>query len=165
MRVIFLLWLLATLDAAFAGFRAAASRNALLDKRAYYSRSLLIGAAYGQVMVGLVGAAVIAVAHAEPSFWSIALAAATRFLWVMVPFAVLVILAFVVRLIPSIDWKCISSVVVFGPCVLIRPALMVAATVYAVEVAPKSPVLDILAIAALTVMLTAEVVLRQFMRR
>ena len=50
------LWLLATIDSAFIGFREAAGRNALIDKRAYYRRALVRGALVGQVAVLIVGA-------------------------------------------------------------------------------------------------------------
>ena len=123
----------------------------------------VFGVAVAWASCGVAGVAggVAAVAHVDPSFWPIAIDAAARFLRVMIPFAVLVILAFGVRLVPSIDWKCISSVVVFGPCVLVRPALMVAATAYAVVDAPHSVVLYVLAALALTAMLTAEAILRK----
>jgi len=155
------LWILATLDAAFAGFRAAAGRNALLDKRAYYRRSLLIGALYGQVMAGVVAAVVLAIAHVERGFWPEAMAAATRFLWVMTPYAAIVVLAIAVRLIPSIDLKCISSVVVFGPCVLIRPVVVIAGAVYGLWGSTSDPRLDLLAAITVLVILTSEWVLRR----
>ena len=50
------LWLLATIDSAFIGYREAAGRNALIDKRAYYRRALIRGALVGQVAVLIVGA-------------------------------------------------------------------------------------------------------------
>ena len=48
-----LLYLLATCDAAFCGFRAAAGRNALLFKRAYYLRAMGRGALWGQLAVAV----------------------------------------------------------------------------------------------------------------
>jgi len=155
------LWILATLDAAFAGFRAAAGRNALLDKRAYYGRSLLIGALYGQIMAGIVAVVVIAIARVDQGFWAEAMAAATRFLWVMTPYAVIVVLAVAIRLIPSIDLKCISSVVVFGPCVLIRPIMVVAAMAYGLWGVTADPRLDLLASVTVLVILTSELALRR----
>ena len=50
-----LLWFLATVDAAFIGYREAAGRNALIDKRAYYRNAMLRGAALGQIAVLLAG--------------------------------------------------------------------------------------------------------------
>ena len=130
MSIIFSLWLLGTLDSAFSGFRAAAGRNALIDKRAYYIRSLLIGAAYGQAMMAVIAAAVLWFSSTDDWFWSTAVRAAGRFEMLLWPFAGLVLLALVVRLIPSIDLKCISSVVVFGPCVLIRPVVVIVGALY-----------------------------------
>jgi hypothetical protein len=50
------LWLLATIDSAFIGYREAAGRNALIDKKAYYRRALIRGALVGQIAVLIVGA-------------------------------------------------------------------------------------------------------------
>ena len=52
---VLLLWLLATVDSAFIGYRDAAGRNALIDKRDYYRRALLRGALIGQLAVAIVG--------------------------------------------------------------------------------------------------------------
>ena len=163
MIIPFTLWILATLDAAFAGFRAAAGRNALLDKRAYYRRSLLIGALYGQLMAGVVAAVVLGIAHVDQGFWPEAMAAATRFLWVMAPYAAIVVLALAIRLIPSIDLKCISSVVVFGPCVLIRPVVVIAAAIYALLPFGSTANLCGLGVVTVLVILTSEAVLRRLM--
>src|SRR5215216_5913810 len=51
-----LLWLLATVDSAFIGYREAAGRNALIDKSAYYRHALIRGALFGQVAVVIAGA-------------------------------------------------------------------------------------------------------------
>src|SRR5437667_1042693 len=53
-----LLWLMATVDAGFIGYREAASRSALIDKRAWYRRAMLRGALFGQAAVIIAGIAI-----------------------------------------------------------------------------------------------------------
>src|SRR5262245_65542823 len=53
--ILFLLWLLATVDSAFIGYREAAGRNALIDKKDYYRHALIRGALFGQLAVLIVG--------------------------------------------------------------------------------------------------------------
>ncbi|MDQ3818024.1 MAG: hypothetical protein M3362_10060 [Acidobacteriota bacterium] len=62
------LWALATVDAAFIGYREAAGRSALIDKRAYYRRAMIRGALFGQIAVGVAGAiiAVMFILSNEP---------------------------------------------------------------------------------------------------
>ena len=64
-----ILYLLATCDAAFSGYRAAAGRNGLLFKRCFYFRAMMRGVLLGQVAVVLAGsvATVLVVAAASPS--------------------------------------------------------------------------------------------------
>jgi hypothetical protein len=62
------LWLLATLDAAFAGYRDAAGRNALINKRRYYRCAMLRGALMGQLAVG-VAAFIIGLSLAMSADW------------------------------------------------------------------------------------------------
>ena len=161
MTIALSLWLLGTLDAAFSGFRAGAGRNALLDKRAYYRRWLVRGALYGQAMMALIAVTVWLLSRTDAGLWAKALAAAGRFELVMWPFAGVVLAALLFRLIPSIDLKCISSVVVFGPCVLMRPVLVVAAVVYALSEWRGDIRLDVLALVTMVVILTAESAVRR----
>ena len=57
---ILLLWLLATVESAFIGYRDAAGRSALIDKRHYYRRALLRGALMGQIAVAIAGTVALA---------------------------------------------------------------------------------------------------------
>lgn len=52
---ILLLWVLATVDSAFIGYRDAAGRSALIEKRDYYRHALIRGALVGQIAVAMVG--------------------------------------------------------------------------------------------------------------
>ena len=124
-----LLWALATVDAAFIGYREAAGRSALVQKSAYYRRAMMRGALFGQVAVGVVGALIAVMLYLSPE--PLALIrdfneAGERMLTVYVPYALIILLAFAVRALPSVDLRSITSVLVFGPFTLIRPLVVVA---------------------------------------
>jgi hypothetical protein len=133
------LWALATIDAALAGYREAAGRSALIDKRAYYRRAMLRGALFGQVVIGMVGAAVAAslLLSAEPRGLLEGLREiGSRMLIVYVPYAVVILSAFAVRAAPSVDLRSITSVLIFGPFTLLRPLVIVAGVAWGFLSAP-----------------------------
>lgn len=155
------LWLLATLDAAFTGYREAAGRNALINKRHYYRRAMIKGALFGQLAVGLAATAILL----SLVFTSDRIqlmrdynVAGARALLVYVPYAVVIMLAFVVRVIHSVDLRSITSTLIFGPFTLVRPVVAVAGVVYGVLAAPRVETL-VLGVFVLTMMLTLEKVL------
>ncbi len=144
------LWLLATLDTAFAGYRSAAGRNALLDKRRYFRRAMMSGILYGQAAsILIVLLAGILEKSASPDLRPDLFRAAARMLEVYLPYALIIATAFIVRLTPSIDLRCLSSVLVFGPFVLIRPAVAIAGLAWAITGTPRPE------IAALTLVVGA----------
>lgn len=167
MTTAFLLWLLATIDAAFVGYREAAGRNALIDKRRYYRRAMLRGALFGQIAVAL-AAAVIGLAlwfSPEPFVLLGELqTAGERMLIVYVPYALIIFLAFAARTIPSVDVKSITSTVIFGPFTLIRPVVALAGIVWGFLAAPKFAVL-LLGALVLSLMLGLERVISLFRAR
>ena len=167
MMVALSLWALATLDAALAGYREAAGRSALIDKRAYYRRAMLRGALFGQVAVGLVGSvvAVLLLTSQDPRGLFQGLErVGTRMLIVYVPYAVIILLTFVVRAAPSVDLRSITSVLIFGPFTLIRPAVVVAGVVWGFLAAPGLVTL-LLCLLILSLMLSLEWVLGRLRRR
>lgn len=133
-----LLWLLATVDSAFIGYREAAGRNALIEKRAYYRHALIRGALFGQLAVLIIGAiTVIALAssrNAGALFSSIELVGA-RMLTVYVPYALIILITFCIRSLPSVDIRSITSVLIFGPFTFIRPFVVLAGAVWGVVAA------------------------------
>lgn len=156
--IAFMLWLLATLDAAFAGYREAAGRNAFIRKRRYYQRAMLKGAVFGQVAVALAGCVMLislALATDRESLVADYQAAGFRMLFVYVPFAVIILLAFLVRSIRSVDIRSITSTLIFGPFTLIRPLVAFAGLLYGVLAAPR-PAIIILGVLVLTMMLGLE---------
>jgi hypothetical protein len=131
------LWLLATIDSALIGYREAAGRNALIDKRAYYRRALIRGALVGQVAVLIVGAAVVLVSSNDAgALFSKLEAVGARMLIVYVPYALILLLTFLVRAFPSVDIRSMTSVLIFGPFTFIRPAVVLAGAVWGVAAAP-----------------------------
>lgn len=136
-----LLWLLATVDSAFIGYREAAGRNALIDKRAYFRHALIRGALFGQLAVLIVGVTtvivLVSVRDAGFLFSDLELIG-TRMLIVYVPYAVILLITFCVRAIPSVDIRSITSVLIFGPFTFIRPLVVLAGAVWGVLAAPSA---------------------------
>lgn len=141
MIIFILLWILATVDAAFIGYREAAGRNALIDKRAYFQREMLKSALLAQFAVFLVGSVAFVFLIFSPDehllvgqFEGMGL----RMLAVFVPYALILLIAFLIRLTPSVDFRSITSVVIFGPFTLIRPIVVIFGVVWGFLYAPNS---------------------------
>src|SRR5262249_43521230 len=135
-----LLYLLATCDAAFCGYRAAAGRNALLFKRNYYLRAMASGALWGQLAVALAGlaASVLVIASASP--WRVLddfARASSCLLQIYLPYAAIIALAFMMRTLPSVDVRSMTSVLVFGPLTLIRPIVVLTGFAWAIIRLPR----------------------------
>ena len=138
---LFLLWLLATVDSAFIGYREAAGRNALIDKKDYYRHALTRGALVGQLAVLIVGA-VTAVAlvnsnHAWLLFTKLEMIGA-RMLLVYIPYALIILIALAIRAVPSVDIRSITSTLIFGPFTLIRPLVVLLGAVWGILAAPSA---------------------------
>ena len=136
---IFLLWLLATVDSTFIGYRDAAGRNALIEKRKYFRRAMIRGALSGQVavaIVGLVAAGMLATDPHPARLFDTFEQVAARMLVVYVPYAVILAMTFLIRALPSVDIRSITSVLVFGPFTLIRPFVLVAGAIWGLLAAP-----------------------------
>src|SRR5262245_56124870 len=133
------LWLLATIDSAFIGYREAAGRNALIDKRAYFRRALIRGALVGQVavlVVGVITAVVLISSNDAGALFSKMESVGTRMLTVYVPYALVLLITFLIRAIPSVDIRSITSVLIFGPFTFIRPVVVLSGAVWGVVAAP-----------------------------
>jgi hypothetical protein len=128
-ETIFVLYVLAALDAMFSGICAASGRNALIHKRDYWARAMLYGFAWGQAacLTALL-ILVVAVASADDRQRAIAemVSVGRRMAAVYAGYAVVVLLTFVARAIPSVDVRSVSSIVGFGPLTLLRPAVILA---------------------------------------
>jgi hypothetical protein len=158
MRSLGALAVLAVLDAAFAGFRAAAGRSALIDKRAYYRAALWRGAAHGVAAVALAGVAALGLVGLAPdgaALVGVYEVAAARALWVFGPYAAVLLVALALRAIPSVDLRSLLSVLLFGPLTLIRPMVVVAGLTVGVLAAGQWEVMA-LALLVLPMMLGVE---------
>ena len=146
---VLLLWLLATVDAAFIGYRDAAGRSALIDKRHYYRRALVRGALVGQIavaIVGVVAAGMLATSSQPAALFKTFDRVGTRMLMVYVPYALILTATFFVRAIPSVDIRSITSVLVFGPFTLIRPLVVLAGAIWGLIAAPTAGVTLLMAL-------------------
>jgi hypothetical protein len=132
---VFILYLLATLDGALCGFRAFAGRSAVIHKRAYYSRALLVGAVAAQVAsflsLAVLFVAVVLSSH-RIELRSDLEAAAGRMLWIFLPYAAAVLINLALRALPSTDIRAATSVMVLGPLTGLRPLVMIAGVFYGV---------------------------------
>jgi hypothetical protein len=153
-----MLWLLATLDAAFTGYREAAGRNALINKRRYYQRAMITGALFGQVAVVIAGVVVLvslAFTADRESLLRDYNRAGSRMLIIYLPYALMILLAFLFRAVPSVDIRSITSTVIFGPFTLIRPLVAVTGLVYGVLGALRVETI-VMGVIVLTMMLSLE---------
>ncbi|HMG36855.1 MAG TPA: hypothetical protein VKM94_23180 [Blastocatellia bacterium] len=150
---IILLYVLATLDSAFCGFRSAAGRNALIDKRNYYRRAMVEGALAGQVAVSVVGLIALAVLSlsSEPAETKASMLNAARSMTaIYLPYAVVVLGALALKAAPTgVDVRSTLSALVFGPLTLIRPAIALAGAAWAVIRVPRPEILVLGAVSAL----------------
>lgn len=129
------LYLLATVDGAFCGYRAAAGRSALIDKAAYYRRAMLRGSLWAQIAAVIAAAALLAAWKFAPGRAALLAdlhGAAHRMLWVFVPYAAVIFGSFAVRALPSTDLRSATSVMIFGPCTALRPLVAIAGVLYGV---------------------------------
>ncbi len=58
-------------------------------------------------------------------------------LLVYIPYALILLVTFVVRAVPSVDIRSITSVLIFGPFTLIRPIVVLVGAVWGVLAAPN----------------------------
>jgi hypothetical protein len=122
---------------------------------------MLRGALCGQVAVGIaaiaIGAALRHSADREDLFPKF-LKAGQGMAAVYAPYAAIIIVALVVRAIPSVDLRCLTSVLIFGPFTLLRPGVTVAGILVGWTQAPRIEVV-ILGLLLLGLMLSMEHVL------
>ncbi|MDT5270113.1 MAG: hypothetical protein QOH49_2299 [Acidobacteriota bacterium] len=76
-------------------------------------------------------------------------------LLVYLPYAIIIVVAFGLRLIPSVDLRSITSLLIFGPFIFIRPFIAVAGLAWAVIAVPRVEIL-LLGLLVLLLMLSLE---------
>jgi hypothetical protein len=137
--IVFLLWLLATLDSAFIGYREAAGRNALIEKKAYYRHALIRGALFGQLAVlfaGVITAIALASSDNARELFGKLESIGARMLLVYIPYALIILITLSIRALPSVDIRSITSTVIFGPFTLIRPLVVLLGAAWGILAAP-----------------------------
>jgi hypothetical protein len=137
------LWLLGTLDAAFVGYREASGRSGLVRKRAYYARAMRRAALFGQGALCATGLVALAFFLAAPDPAAVAASyeqAATRMLYALVPYAVVVLGSLAVRQVPVVDVQALMNVTILGPFTALRPLVLVSGALLAVAAEPRSEI-------------------------
>ncbi len=127
------LCLLAILDGAFAGFRAAAGRDLRIHKRGLFIRAMLVGAAAGAAAMAVEGALVTALTALAPEgslAAPFARAGALMLAW-YAPFAAVVLCALGAYITLAYEARSLATVIVLGPLTLARPWLVVAGAAHA----------------------------------
>lgn len=160
----FLLWFLATLDSAFVGFREAAGRSALIRKAMYYQWAMLRGALFGQAAIAIAATVIVLTLLVTPDrreLYRDYLKAGDRLLDVYIPYAIVILLAFAVRLHPAVDVRSLLSVLIFGPLTLLRPVVAVAGLFWAFLHATRWQVF-LVGVVVLYLMLSMERFLERF---
>ena len=140
MTVAVILYLLASIDSALLGYSAAAGRNALIRKRAYYRKAILRGWLLGQAAILTAGVAIASVLAASPEraiLWNDFQGMGARMLWIYLPFAGLILAAFAFRAIPNVDVRCMTSTLIFGPLTFLRPIVGASGLAIGMAVAPR----------------------------
>src|SRR6185503_9562763 len=97
---------------ACAGYRVAAGRNALIRKRDYYRRAMWRGVRFGHGAVAValaLMAALIGLAADRAQCVAELERAGLAMLYVYVPYAAVMAVAFAFRMVPSIDVRCLTS--------------------------------------------------------
>jgi len=115
---------IALLRAAFAGFRASAGRDGHLARRSYYAAAMLYGFIAGLVVAALVAfwiAETLGVADHPVVRHHRYVDAGDRMLWVVAPYAAVVVVALVARLVTSFEAANALALLVLGPLSFIRP--------------------------------------------
>lgn len=125
-----LIALIAVLDAAFSGFRAAKGRAGVIRHRAEDVRALSQGLGVG-VVLSFPALAALAWCLASPGGRTGLREAAVATMWLLGPASVAVLAALSAYLVLSWEFRYLASAVILGPFTLIRPWIAVAFAVLA----------------------------------
>jgi hypothetical protein len=162
-----LLACLALLDAAFVGFRDAAGRSPRIDKRAYFRRALARGSGIGVLVLALFGAlagVLLLTAGDARTLYGDFEVLAKRLLLVYGTYALAVLGALAVYARRSLESRTLATVLVLGPCTMIRPYVIVAGALWAALSSSRAEVM-LMALVSAGAMLVLEPVLGRRWRR
>lgn len=154
-----IVWALGATDVAMTGWRSAAGRSGLIDKRAYYRRALLRGLVYGHAVL-IPAALLMAITLRELDVPPDAVnRAVLHMLAVYLPYALVMAITTAFRLVPSVDVRSLTSVLIFGPLSFVRPVVAVVG-VYAAFRALPDLILLAVALVGVAGVLSLEAYLR-----
>jgi len=141
---------LAVLDVSFAGFRSAAGRDGRIFKQAYYRQAISRGIGAGALLIvtlSLLAVGAFAVSSQPGHLYDELVAIARRLVWVFGVYALIVVAALGLYATAKPALRIAATVTILGPLTLVRPLLIVAATVWAVS-ASRDPLAISFAIVA-----------------
>ncbi|KOV90150.1 oxidoreductase [Nocardia sp. NRRL S-836] len=120
-------------DAAFAGFRACTGRDARIDKRALHRQAARRGLAVGTLWLTAVALVALAALAADLTTHTGELVAAgTRMLQVLTPYAAVVALSLIAYWVLPMRESTFVILVGLGPMTLARPLVVLSAVTWAV---------------------------------
>lgn len=130
-----MLWFLALLDGAFAGYRDATGRDPRIHRLNYFRRAMLRGIIWAQSAIALAWIYIFFDFQMRPApgeLWQAYIQCASAMLMVYFPLIVATLLALVVWLAaPELDWRVLSVVTILGPITLARPLILLAGPAWA----------------------------------
>lgn len=156
-----LLCALALLDGGFAGYRAAAGRNALVVKTRYYQRAVVHGlvvAALNLVVIAVVAGLCLLLSSNPAALHADFAIAGEKMLLVFIPYSLAVVLTFLPFVCPWADVRVLTSVIIFGPFTLLRPFVAAGGLIFGLITKPRVEVALVCA-AAVAVSLAMEPIL------
>lgn len=118
--------LAAIVDLAFCGYRAAAGRNARIEKTRYYARALAIGAGTGALTALVMVIVTLSVDAIHPVYGELT-AIGARFLVVIAGYAALVGSAIATYVLARHEVRTLATVAILGPFTLVRRVVIVGA--------------------------------------
>jgi hypothetical protein len=159
-----LLAVLAMFDALLAGFRGAAGRDGLIDKRAYFRAAIKRAALHAAVLIAInivVAAVIVMVA---PGTWVELVRAGTICVWIFGGFASLTLVAIALWFAPDPEVQLLATIIVLGPLTLARPIVIAGGLAIAANATGNVGVWIVAAVAAVTMLSFESVVGRTHLR-
>jgi hypothetical protein len=120
MTIAIALAVLAVFDALLAGFRGAAGRDGLIDKRRYFRAAIVRAGLLALCLVGF-NIGVVAVLVASGGSWAAFVHAGVVCVWIFGSFATLTVIAIALWFVRDPDTQLLATVIVLGPFTLVRP--------------------------------------------
>jgi hypothetical protein len=132
------------MDFACCAYRSASGRVALLDKTEFFRRSIYSAVGWGHLVLAVIVSVTIfgIVISKDPATLIDELdVASLGMLIVYLPYAGLFVFALLVRLIPSVDVRSVTSTVILGPMTFVRPIVAVLGVLSAINASPSPEIL------------------------